>query len=199
MMPGDASTDHAATPSTAEIDLLLTAQLAVAWAGEGGEEPRLGWWRSDMVSEFGGEDLFSRLLPHTWKWAVLQAAREAARRTDAEGRGQHHDPDQVVSLYYLGFELDERIEERLQDLKRSGATPAEALPPLAEIVQEEWDRDAFHAWVTGHGKPNFTAEPIGRRIKGTPPPKLSELVGQLLAALDPTPDKYPLPHYWRAG
>ena len=189
----------ATAPTTAEIDLLLTAQLAVAWAGEGGEEPRLGWWRSDMVSEYGGEDLFSRLLPHTWKWAVLQAAREAARRTDEEGRGQHHDPDEIVSLFYLGFELDERIEERLQDLKRSGATPEEALPHLAEIIREKWDKGAFQTWVTGHGKASFAAEPIGRRVKGAPPPQLSELVPQLLAALDPPADRYPLPHFWRAG
>lgn len=191
--------DSAAKMSPAELDLVLTAQIAVAWAGEGGEEPRLGWWRSDMVNEFGGEDLFSRLLPHTWKWAVLQAAREAARRTDAEGRAQHHNPDEIVSLFYLGFELDERIEERLQDLKRSVAAPADALPGLADVVQEAWSKDAFQAWVTDHGKPNFTAEPIGRRLTGAMPPKLSELVPLLLGALNPLADKYPLSHYRRAG
>ena len=186
-------------PSIAEIDAVLTAQFAVAWAGEGGEEPRLGWWRSDLCSEYGGEDLFSRLLPHTWQWAVLQAAREAARRTDEEGRGQHHDPDEIVSLFYMGFELDERIEERLQDLKRSGATPAQALPALAEVVHEAWDSATFEAWTAAHGKANFAAEPIGRRVKGAPPEQLKELTTQLLAALDPPADKYPLPHFRRAG
>ena len=48
-----------------EIDRLLTVQIAVAWAGESGEKPRLRWWKSDLVSEFGGQDLFKRLLPHT--------------------------------------------------------------------------------------------------------------------------------------
>ena len=52
---------------TSALDGALTAQLAVAWAGEKGEEPRLGWWRSDLASELGGEDLFRRLLPHTWR------------------------------------------------------------------------------------------------------------------------------------
>jgi hypothetical protein len=37
-----------------DLDAALTAQFAVAWAGETGEEPRLGWWRTDLVSEFGG-------------------------------------------------------------------------------------------------------------------------------------------------
>jgi hypothetical protein len=68
-----------------ELDFALTAQLVVAWAGESGEEQRLGWWRTDLASEFGGEDLFRRLLPNSWPWATLQAVREAARRRDADG------------------------------------------------------------------------------------------------------------------
>jgi hypothetical protein len=39
-----------------DIDAALTSQLVVAWAGETGEERRLGWWRSDLVSEYGGDD-----------------------------------------------------------------------------------------------------------------------------------------------
>ena len=118
--------------TSADVDAALTAQLVVAWAGEGGEESRLGWWRSDLVSEFGGEDLFRRLLPSTWAWAVLQAARETARRKDAELRRQDHDPDRILSLFSLGFELDERIDERLQDLKRGRRARSEALPGLGD-------------------------------------------------------------------
>lgn len=94
-MPGDAARSTQPAPTTAEVDLLLTAQIAVAWAGEGhvGEEPRLGWWRSDLTSEFGGRDLFERLLPRTYRWAVFQAVREAARRTDAEMRERANNPD----------------------------------------------------------------------------------------------------------
>ena len=85
-MPADAARNLPPAPQTAEVDLLLTAQIAVAWAGEGqvGEEPRLGWWRSDLTSEFGGRDLFERLLPRTHRWAVLQAVREAARVAEGE-------------------------------------------------------------------------------------------------------------------
>ena len=86
-----------------ELDGILVAQLAIAWAGESGEEPRLGWWRSDLTSEFGGEDLLQRLLPRTWRWATLQGAREAARRRDAEARGKDHAPDSLLSLFRLGF------------------------------------------------------------------------------------------------
>ena len=55
------------------LDELLTIQILVAWAGESGEDPRLGWWRTDLISEYGGRDLLEQLLPDTWQWAILQA------------------------------------------------------------------------------------------------------------------------------
>ena len=72
-------TDRQPVPLSA-IDFILTAQIAVGWAGEDGEERRLGWWRSDLAAEFGGEDLFKRLLPRTWQWALLQGVRDRRRR-----------------------------------------------------------------------------------------------------------------------
>jgi hypothetical protein len=181
-----------------EIDHALTAQLVVAWAGEGGEEKRLGWWRSDLVSEFGGRDLFRRLLPSTWAWAVLQGAREVARRTDAELRRQDHNPDRILSLFNLGFEVDERLEERLRDLKRSGRAPEEALAGLTDGIEATWNRDRFLDWVRGHAEAETATTPIGRRIKGDPPTNLDQLVGRLVGALAPLAESYPLPHYKRA-
>ena len=180
-----------------DIDLALTAQLVVGWAGEAGEERRLGWWRSDLVSEFGGEDLFRRLLPATWPWAVLQGAREAARRRDAELRRQDHDADRVVSLFSLGFELDERIEERLHALKGSGRSPEEALPGLS-LVYDRWRPDAFWMWVDGHGDADVSPAPVGRRLKGAPPLALDALIRKLVAGLAPAADAYPLPHFRRS-
>lgn len=178
------------------LDLALSAQLIVAWAGEKGETPRLGWWRSDLVSEFGGEDLFKQLMPATWRWAVLQAAREAARRRDTELRGEGHDADKIVSLFSLGFELDERIDERLRDLKSSGVAPTEALPQL-EIISEEWNRDRFLEWILGHGEAKAAGTPLGRQLKGAPPPAFDELIQKLVAGLAPLVDNYPLPHFQR--
>lgn len=180
-----------------DLDLALTAQMVVAWAGEAGEEKRLGWWRSDFVSEYGGEDLFRRLLPATWAWATLQGARETARRKDAEMRRQHHDADRVLSLYSFGFEVDERIEERLQDLKRSGESPEKALPGLS-VIKQEWKREHFEAWVRGHGEVDIADEPIGRRIKGNLPGALDQQVRRLVAGLAPLAESYPLPHFRRA-
>ncbi len=175
-----------------DIDTALTSQLVVAWAGETGEDRRLGWWRSDLVSEYGGEDLFRRLLPGTWHWAVLQGARETARREDAELRRQDHDPDRIVTLFSLGFELDERIEERFQNLKRSGRAPDEALPG-------GWHRDRFWDWVIGHGEADAAVAPVGRRLKGTAPIALDQLVRKLVAGLAPAAESYPLPHFRRTS
>lgn len=188
----------AAKNPSADIDLLLTAQIAVAWAGESGEEAHLGWWKTDMSSEFGGWDLFMRLLPQTFDWAVVQAMREAARRHDARLRARVHDPDTVVSLFRLGFAIDERADERLMDLKRTGAAPGIALPDYGELVGVSWSRERFEAWVKEHGEPRFEAAPAGRQIKGSPPSALGDLVRHLVAALAPLPDQYPLPHYRRA-
>jgi hypothetical protein len=190
--------DQQQSPISSEIDALLTVQIAVAWAGEKGrEEPRLGWWRSDLVSEYGGQDLFQRLLPHTWQWAMLQAAREAARRRDAELRGQDHDPDRILSLYRLGFEIDEHVEERLQGLKRSAKDPQDALPGLRDVIAEPWHAERFGDWVQGHGEVKFVKAPIGRRLTGNAPAPLDRLVRSLVAALWPLADDYPLPHYRR--
>lgn len=185
-----------ANPTQAELDQTLTAQLIVAWAGEAGEEKRLGWWRSDLVSEFGGEDLFRRLLPNTFPWAVFQGARETARRRDAELRKQDHDPDRILSLFSFGFELDEHIEERFQTLKQLGKNPHDVLPGL-RLMARGWNRTQLQTWIHEHGTVESTPTPTGRRIKGLPPGRLELLVSALVAGLAPLTETYPLPHYRR--
>ena len=189
---------HTAVP-TSDLDQALTAQIVVAWAGESGEDPRLGWWRTDLISEFGGEDLFRRLLPQTWEWALLQAVREAARRKDEELRRQSSGADRLISLYRFGFELDELIEERLQTHKRSGLKPHEALPDLFHGMGGErgghWSQEDFLYWVEGHGTAEATTTPSGRLIKGSLPGSLDQKVRRLVAALAPLGESYPLPHF----
>jgi hypothetical protein len=181
------------------IDSLLTAQLAIAWAGEDGEEPRLGWWRSDFKNEFGGEDFFRRLLPHSWKWAIFQAMREAARRRDSQLREQDHDADRIVSLYCLEFEVDERVDERVLEFKRAGTSPIEALPGLRDVIVDDWNPDHFAEWLQGHGSIDFTKVPAGRRLKGKQPDSLELTIAHLVAGFQPLSETYPLPHYTRSN
>ncbi len=180
-----------------EIDRVLTAQVVVAWAGEDDEGRRLGWWRTDLNSEFGGEDLFRRLLPNSWQWALLQGAREAARRQDAALRAPDHDPDGVVTLFHLGLRLDELVQERLEDLKRSQQPPTAALPGLVPTIAAGWTEQRFCDWIHGHGEVEHGAVPGGRRIKGALPSRLDQLVRGLVGALAPLAKTYPLPHYRR--
>lgn len=184
-------------PNQAQLDRVLIAQLAVAWAGE---DMRLGWWKTNMVEEFGGVDLLRRVAPSTWAWSVFQAAREAARRVDAKLRAQSHDADAVLTLFHLGVDLDEHVEARLQELKRSGQPPRQALPALAQILPEEyddedaWERETFAAWVSTHGDADFQDTPIGPKLRGALPDQPSALIRALIVGLGALPDAYPLPH-----
>lgn len=184
---------------TSTLDLILTAQFAVAWAGEGGESPRLAWWRTDMVSEFGGADLFQRIAPSSWRWAVLQAARTAAQRADRAARQRLDDADKVLTLFFQGFEVDEHIEERLQELKRLYAEPERGLPGLRAVVSEEWNRAAFEAWVRAGGEPESTATSTGRLLKGAAPASLDLRFQKLVSVLQPLGSEYPLPYFRRSA
>jgi hypothetical protein len=177
------------------LDRILTLQLAIGWAGEGKTDPpRLSWWRTSLNDEFGGEDLFKRLTPRTWRWAVLEAARAAARKVDAEARSQAADADQLVSLFRLGFELDEQVDDRLAELKRNGIDPAEALPELGKLVAS-WNADSFKTWLKGLGVVDVSPSSIGRRLKGEPPDDPVATAQALTAAMMPIADRYPAPHY----
>ncbi len=178
------------------LDEILAIQLTVAWAGEGRCEPRrLGWWDTDVIDEAGGGDFFARLLPKTHVWAALEAAREAARRVDADARQGMAAPDAVRSLFFLGFALDEQLDDRLAMLKRQGAegvSPNEALA-LPLMLDAEFDQSALEAALALDSKEMFKTEPTGRLLQGvsTEP---QALVRRLAAALVPLGDHYPLPY-----
>lgn len=186
-----------------DIDLLLSAQLIVAWAGEKGdpEEPasqRLGWWQTNLVGE-GAEYDLKELLPNTWRWAMLQAVRHAAKIHDASVRAKDHDPDRLLTLYSLGFEIDEKVDERLVQFKQNSKAIEEVLPDVASMINAGWSLDRFTSWVAKHGKESTTTVPAGRRLKGQPPEQIQTLLGKLIAGLAPLGDTYPMPHFKQEG
>lgn len=184
----------AATYTDATLDAILALQFTVAWAGEGRCEPkRLGWWDTDLIDEEGGGDLLARLLPQTHAWASLEAVREAARQVDARARGKMADPDKLRTLFFLGFELDERLGDRLASLKREGRAPAEALS-LPLRLGAAFSKDALTAALQG-GDAVFTVMPGGRQLKGPMPESPDDVVRRLGAALVPLAEQYPLPFY----
>jgi hypothetical protein len=186
-------------PTTDEaLDAILAIQVTVAWAGEGRCKPRrLGWWETDFIDEAGGGNFLARLLPQTHAWASLEAVREAARRTDAKARGKMADPDRMRSLFFLGFELDEQLGDRLAAHKRSGRPPKEALP-LALPLTADFSKEKLVSSLQG-GDVAFTTVPNGRQMKGKLPEAPDALVKRLAAALVPLAEQYPLPFFKLEG
>ena len=180
------------------LDQILELQLGVAWAGEGDTDPpRLGWWRTALWDEYAGKDLLKRLLPRTWEWALLESVRAAARSVDERLRQRADDPDHLVTLFRLGFETDERLDDRLLELKQSGQGVAEALPALAPLLGE-WSRDGFESWLGSADAHAYAVTATGRRLKGKAPADPLASARALSGALLPLEREYGLPHF-RSG
>jgi len=147
-----------------------------------------------MSDEFGGEDLLRRLTPKTWQWAVLESCRAAAKRVDDAARRNADHADHLISLYRLGFEVDERLDERLLELKLDGLPPTEVFPGLAELFSD-WSLELFESWIAECGEARFTTTATGRRLIGEMPQDVLAAATQLVAALLPIADNYGLPHF----
>jgi hypothetical protein len=180
------------------LDAILAVQLTIAWAGEGRCSPRrLGWWDTDLIDDAGGGDLLARLLPRTHPWASLEAVREAARRTDAKARARMANADRMRTLYFLGFDVDEQLGDRVAAHKRSGHPPAEALR-LPLPLTAAFSRETLAAALQ-QGDVAFKTVPNGRELKGQRPDAPDVLVKRLAAALVPLAEQYPLPFYALQG
>lgn len=194
-MAGIQRSDEVRLPDEA-LDQILAVQLSVAWAGEARTDPpRLGWWHTSLYDELGGLDLFRRLTPRTQVWAALEATRLAARKVDAALGAESADADLLLSLFRLGHDVDEQLDDRLAAHKRHELPPQEAVP-LAIDLQARFDRDQLAAWLSSLAKISATEPtPVGRRLRGTPPADLVATVRQLAASLVPLVPAYPAPYY----
>jgi len=172
------------------LDMILDWQMTIAWLGEANcEPPRLGWWRTDLIDDLGGGDLLSRLLPRTKLYAGWEAAREAAIATDRLARQRMADPDKLRTIFFWGFDLDEKLTDRLAVRKRQ----SENLKlPIA--WENGFDRGAITKQISDHcGESKYEIVAGGREIhrNGTDASSLLSLV----AALVPFDQNYPMPFY----
>jgi len=104
------------------------------------------------------------------------------------------DPDAMRTLFFLGFDLDEQLADRLAALKREGRTPADALPfPLK--LGAAFAKDALIAALAPGGAEPHTVVPGGRQLRGIAPVEPEVLVNRLAACLVPLTDSYPLPFF----
>ncbi|NMO19429.1 BREX-6 system BrxE protein [Pyxidicoccus fallax] len=151
-----------------QLDEILALQLVLAWAGEspGGEHPRLGWWKTDLIDLDGGGDLWRRLLPRTQRWAGLDAARRAALRVDERLRRENARADIMLTLFHFGFELDEALDERLAHHKLEAHPPVEVLP-LLQVIDAPLNRAELLSRLSSPGLDlSFKkVTPEGRQLK----------------------------------
>lgn len=176
----------------AQLDEILALQLTIAWAGEaGGEPPRLGWWKTDLVDPEGGGDLFARLVPKTAAWAGLGLVREAARLVDQTARDRLARGDRVWSLFHFGFAIDEALTDRLAFLRQQGQPPSSLGERFA--VGGSWSRATLEGRLQSLGRPKVELVPNGRRVSaaGASPPEAARLLAAALLPLEPG---YSLPY-----
>ncbi len=178
----------------ASLDSILATQLVIAWAGEARCEPRrLGWWETDIVDPTSGGDLMTRLAPRTALWASLEAVLEAARRTDALMRSKLANSDQMRSPFFLGFDVDEQLVDRLAALKRAEKAPPTALPfPMG--MSDGFSASKLEAALKKE-KTDYEVVPGGRQLKGKRPDEPQQLIAKLSSALFPVAPQYPLPFF----
>ncbi|MBV6626174.1 MAG: BREX-6 system BrxE protein [Rivularia sp. (in: Bacteria)] len=179
------------------LDKILALQIMIAWAGEGACEPkRLDWWRTDLIDEYGGGDLFARLLPKTCKWASLEAVRQAAIEVDRRKRQEMVQPDEVRTIFFWGYDVDEQLNERLAFHKSSGEEPNCALSDISvnifETSNQPFSREEFEEVIRiPNQKVEVVIVPNGREIVGDMLQGLEESAKKLAAALLPVVESYP--------
>lgn len=181
-----------------ELDLLLSLQFSVAWAGEGKCEPtRHGWWQTALVDEFDGLDLLQRIAPRTAPWAALEAVRRVATHIDAQTRTHAQHSDSILTIFHLGFDIDELLHERLKELKLELVPPKDALPGLIGLT-DDWTASTWSNWLSSQkiASTPFEITPGGRFVSTTR--KVTNapvtLVKHLIGALHTPSTNYPTPH-----
>lgn len=182
--------------ATEELDTVLMLQFFIAWAGEElTDPPRLSWWSTQLLDEWGGEDLFKRLFPRTFEWALLEAVRKVAIQADRQKRKNLAQPDNVHTLFFWGFGIDEKLEERLSFYKQSNSQPYDVLNfPLD--LKEEFEKTAFEEAIKSlNSEISTKIVPEGREIKDVMPELIADAAKNLVSGLIPLADKYPMPFY----
>ncbi|PZO41939.1 MAG: BREX-6 system BrxE protein [Pseudanabaena frigida] len=172
------------------LDLILDWQMAIAWSGEGICQPtRLGWWRTDLIDEDGGADLLSRLFPRTKFYAGWEAVRDAAIAVDRRARQRMAAPDEIRTLFFCGFDIDEQLNDRLAERKRLNKKLTLPIDwgngfDCEALAKQICDRCGSSEYRTVFG---------GREVinTGTTARNFSALV----AALTPWDKEYPMPFY----
>jgi hypothetical protein len=197
-MPGDPARSTPPAPTTAALDLLLTAQIAVAWAGRGprrrGAAARLVALRPDQRVR-RPRPVRAPAPPHLPLGLVpggprgRSPRRRRAARAGPQPRRRH-------------LPVQPRLRPRRA---RRGAPPdpqarrarpgGRAARSCAPVLTDTWDPAAFTVFSSRTARPTSRWSRSAAASSATSRTALGELVHRLVAALHPLAPAYPLPHY----
>jgi hypothetical protein len=178
-----------------ELDSILALQFMVAWAGEKSADPeRLKWWDTDILDERGGGDFMARLFPKTAQWAGPKLVRRAATVVDARARARSRAKG-IWTLFFLGFELDEELDERIAYHRNAMHVPRDVFG--AQWLPDRWSLPAFESWLRDLcSPPEVQIDTVGRRLNTMTTGPL-QVATALVAALLPIAPLYPMPYMHR--
>ena len=188
--------------SDRELDSILALQFLVAWAGEGLCQPkRLDWWRTDLIDGDGGGYFLQALLPKTHQWAAFEAVRKAALQHDHQTRLNMAYPDSIRTLFFWGFHIDEQLDDRLAQHKRSDdqVLPEKSLSLPINLNGKFAKADFEIAVQNSHRSVQYKVVPEGREIVEAIPASKELCARNLAATLLPLADHYPMPFYRLGG
>lgn len=189
--------------SDRELDTILALQFLVSWAGEGLCAPkRLDWWRTDLIDrEEGGGYFLQTLFPKTHQWAAFEAVRKAALQHDRQTRLNMAYPDSIRTLFFWGFHIDEQLDDRLAQHKRSDhQVSPEAALSLPGNLNDTFARADFEIAIQNSHRPvQYKVVPEGREIVEATPGSKELYARNLAAAMLPLADHYPMPFYRLGG
>jgi hypothetical protein len=118
-----------------------------------------------------------------------------AIQVDKQARLGMAKPDEVRTLFFWGFAVDEKLAERFNFHKRSGKEPVEVLDFPLELDEDFVKVDFEDALRIPNHNVSHKVVPGGREIAEAMPEALELRAKKLAAGLLPLADDYPMPFY----
>ncbi len=121
--------------------------------------------------------------------------RKVAIQVERQKRINLAQPDNVCTLFFWGFGIDEKLEERLSFHKQNASNPYDILTfPLN--IKEDFEEKVFEQAIQKFNpEVKYKIVPEGREIKGVIPELIADAAKNLVSGLIPFADRYPMPFY----
>lgn len=136
---------------------LVASRLTVERVGESNN---LDWWESRVLSETGRARL-SEVTPKTQLKSRINLAMRVGRKAESD-----RVPENTASLFYLGPQLESRLEAAIEDIETNELPALEELEAFSiQAVNEAWTDpivSAFDSDISDAPTSEFHMEPESR-------------------------------------